>query len=91
MPSSMAIPGGLAMTTPRTCWKPFPPGAGPRRVLVALDIHRGEGLSLSWPKTWLTVGADLSVIFRHARPGYDRALGFAGLAGLDALPEAGYA
>jgi putative transcriptional regulator len=93
--SSMAIPGGLAMTTSKDVLEALSTGAGPRRVLVTLGYSSwGEGQLESElaENAWLTVGADLSVIFDTPVPErYDRALGLLGLQAWMLSPEAGHA
>jgi putative transcriptional regulator len=93
--SSMSIPGGLAMTTSKDVLEALSTGAGPRRVLVTLGYSSwGEGQLESElaENAWLTVGADLSVIFDTPVPErYDRALGLLGLQAWMLSPEAGHA
>ena len=93
--SSMAIPGGLSMTTSKDVLEALSTGAGPRRVLVTLGYSSwGEGQLESElaENAWLTVGADLSVIFDTPVPErYDRALGLLGLQAWMLSPEAGHA
>ena len=93
--SSMAIPGGLAMTPSKDVREALSTGAGPRRVLVTLGYSSwGEGQLESElaENAWLTVGADLSVIFDTPVPErYDRALGLLGLQAWMLSPEAGHA
>ena len=93
--SRMAIPGGLAMTTSKDVLEALSTGAGPRRVLVTLGYSSwGEGQLESElaENAWLTVGADLSVIFDTPVPErYDRALGLLGLQAWMLSPEAGHA
>ncbi len=93
--SSMAIPGGLAMTTSKDVLEALSTGAGPRRVLVTLGYSSwGEGQLESElaENAWLTVGADLSVLFDTPVPErYDRALGLLGLQAWMLSPEAGHA
>ena len=93
--SSMAIPGGLAMTTSKDVLEALSTGAGPRRVLVTLGYSSwGEGQLESElaENAWLTVGADMSVIFDTPVPErYDRALGLLGLQAWMLSPEAGHA
>ncbi len=93
--SSMSIPGGLAMTTSKDVLEALSTGAGPRRVLITLGYSSwGEGQLESElaENAWLTVGADLSVIFDTPVPErYDRALGLLGLQAWMLSPEAGHA
>ena len=81
--SSMAIPGGLEMTTSKDVLEALSSGSGPRKVLVSLGYSAwGEGqleTELS-ENSWLTVDADSSVIFdTPVEQRYDRALALLGL------------
>ena len=93
--STMAIPGGLEMTTSKDVLEALSHGAGPRRVLVTLGYASwGEGQLESElaENSWLTVGADTAVIFdTPAQDRYDRALGLLGLQAWMLSPEAGHA
>ena len=93
--STMMIPGGLEMTTSKDVLEALAEGAGPRRVLVTLGYASwGEGQLESElaENSWLTVGADQSVIFETpAEQRYDRALGLLGLQTWMLSPEAGHA
>ena len=93
--STMAIPGGLEMTTSKDVLEALSHGAGPRRVLVTLGYASwGEGQLESElaENSWLTVGADPSVIFdTPVGERYDRALGLLGLEAWMLSPEAGHA
>ncbi len=93
--STMAIPGGLEMTTSKDVLEALSHGAGPRRVLVTLGYSSwGEGQLESElaENSWLTVGADASVIFETPiQDRYDRALGLLGLQSWMLSPEAGHA
>ena len=93
--STLSIPGGLEMTTSKDVLEALSTGAGPRRVLVTLGYASwGEGQLESElaENTWLTVGADLSVIFDTPVPErYDRALSLLGLKAWMLSPEAGHA
>ena len=81
--STLAIPGGLEMTTSKDVLEALAEGAGPRRLLITLGYSAwGEGQLESEiaENAWLTVGADQSVIFEtpiHER--YDRALALLGV------------
>ena len=81
--STMHIPGGLDMTTSKDVLEALSTGAGPRRVLVTLGYSSwGEGQLESElaENSWLTVGADLGVIFdTPVAERYDSALGLLGL------------
>jgi len=93
--STMTIPGGLEMTTSKDVLEAMSTGAGPRRVLVTLGYASwGEGQLESElaENSWLTVGADPSVIFdTPVEERYDRALGLLGLQSWMLSPEAGHA
>ncbi|RYF33010.1 MAG: YqgE/AlgH family protein, partial [Comamonadaceae bacterium] len=81
--STMTIPGGLEMTTSKDVLEALSTGAGPRKVLVSLGYSAwGEGQLESElaENSWLTVGADPSVIFdTPVEQRYDRALALLGL------------
>ena len=93
--STMTIPGGLEMTTSKDVLEALSTGAGPRRVLITLGYSSwGEGQLESElaENAWLTVAADLSVIFDTPVPErYDRALSLLGLKAWTLSPEAGHA
>ncbi|KRD27367.1 hypothetical protein ASE39_03565 [Acidovorax sp. Root267] len=93
--STMTIPGGLEMTTSKDVLEALSTGAGPRRVLITLGYSSwGEGQLESElaENAWLTVAADLSVIFDTPVPErYDRALALLGLKAWMLSPEAGHA
>ena len=93
--STMTIPGGLEMTTSKDVLEALSTGAGPRRVLITLGYSSwGEGQLESElaENAWLTVAADLSVIFDTPVPErYDRALSLLGLQAWMLSPEAGHA
>jgi len=94
--STMHIPGGLLdMTTSKDVLEALSTGAGPRRVLVTLGYSSwGEGQLESElaDNSWLTVGADLALIFdTPVAERYDGALGLLGLQAWQLSPEAGHA
>ena len=93
--ATMTIPGGLEMTTSKDVLEALSTGAGPRRVLITLGYSSwGEGQLESElaENAWLTVAADLSVIFDTPVPErYDRALSLLGLQAWMLSPEAGHA
>ncbi len=93
--STLLIPGGLEMTTSRDVLEALSTGFGPRRVLVSLGYSAwGEGQLESelGENTWLTVEADLDVIFETpAEQRYDRALGLLGLQAWMLSPDVGHA
>lgn len=81
--SSMLIAGGLEMTTSKDVLEALSSGYGPRKVLVSLGYSAwGEGQLESelGENSWLTVGADPTVIFdTPVEERYDRALSLLGL------------
>jgi len=93
--STLAIPGGLEMTTSKDVLEALAEGAGPRRLLITLGYSAwGEGQLESEiaDNAWLTVDADQTVIFDtpiHER--YDRALALLGVQAWMLSPEAGHA
>jgi putative transcriptional regulator len=93
--STLAVPGGLEMTTSRDVLEALSSGAGPRRVLVTLGYSSwGEGQLESElaENTWLTVPTSLDVIFDvPMAERYDRALDLLGLKSWMLSPEAGHA
>jgi putative transcriptional regulator len=93
--STLLIPGGLEMTTSRDVLEALSTGFGPRRVLVSLGYSAwGEGQLESelGENAWLTVGADLNVIFETpVEQRYDRALGLLGLKAWMLSPDVGHA
>ena len=93
--STMTIPGGLEMTTSKDVLEALATGAGPRKVLVSLGYSAwGEGQLESelLENSWLTVGADLSVIFdTPVEQRYAKALSLLGLEAWMLSPEAGHA
>lgn len=93
--STLTVPGGLEMTTSKDVLEALSTGAGPRRVLITLGYSSwGEGQLESElaENAWLTVAADLSVIFDTPVPErYDRALSLLGLQAWMLSPEAGHA
>ncbi|HYF20045.1 MAG TPA: YqgE/AlgH family protein [Ramlibacter sp.] len=93
--STMTIPGGLEMTTSKDVLEALSTGAGPKKVLVSLGYSAwGEGQLESElaENSWLTVGADPSVIFdTPVEQRYDKALSLLGLQAWMLSPEAGHA
>ncbi|MGV0961134.1 MAG: YqgE/AlgH family protein [Limnohabitans sp.] len=93
--STLAVPGGLEMTTSRDVLEALSSGAGPRRVLITLGYASwGEGQLESElaENTWLTVPASEEVIFDvPMAERYDRALDLLGLKSWMLSPEAGHA
>lgn len=93
--STMTIPGGLEMTTSKDVLEALSSGAGPRRVFVSLGYSAwGEGQLESEisDNSWLTVEADMSVIFdTPAAERYDKAMLLLGVQSWTLSPEAGHA
>jgi len=93
--STLAVPGGLEMTTSRDVLEALSSGAGPRRVLVTLGYSSwGEGQLESelGENAWLTVPASADVIFDvPMAERYDRALDLLGLKSWMLSPDAGHA
>src|SRR5689334_1466458 len=93
--STMTIPGGLEMTTSKDVLEAMSTGAGPRKVLVSLGYSAwGEGQLESElaENSWLTVGADLAVIFdTPVEQRYEKAMGLLGLQSWMLSPDAGHA
>ena len=89
----MTIPGGLEMTTSKDVLEALSTGAGPRKVLVSLGYSAwGEGQLESElaENSWLTVGADLAVIFdTPVEQRYDKALSLLGLQSWMLSPRCG--
>jgi putative transcriptional regulator len=81
--STMTIPGGLEMTTSKDVLEALSLGAGPKRVLISLGYSAwGEGQLESElaENSWLTVGADMAVIFdTPVEQRYARAMKLLGL------------
>ena len=81
--STMAIPGGLEMTTSKDVLEALANGSGPRKVLVSLGYSAwGEGQLETelGENSWLTVDADQGVIFdTPVEQRYDKALALLGL------------
>ena len=92
--STMSIPGGLEMTTSKDVLEALSTGAGPRKVFVSLGYSAwGEGQLESelLDNSWLTVAADLGVIFdTPVEERYDRALLLLGLQSWMISPVAGH-
>jgi len=93
--STLAIPGGLEMTTSRDVLEALSNGAGPRRVVVSLGYSawgQGQLESEIAENSWLTVEADPAVIFETPiEQRYERALGLLGLKSWMLAPDAGHA
>ena len=93
--STMAIPGGLEMTTSKDVLEALSTGAGPRKVLVSLGYSawgQGQLESELGENSWLTVDADSAVIFdTPVDQRYDKALLLLGLQAWMLSGEAGHA
>ena len=93
--STLAVPGGLEMTTSKDVLEAMSSGGGPRRVLITLGYSAwGEGQLESEiaGNSWLTVGADTDLIFdAPIEQRYERALALLGLQAWMIAPEAGHA
>ncbi len=93
--STMSIPGGLEMTTSKDVLEALSTGAGPRRIFVSLGYSSwGEGQLESEisDNSWLTVAADLAVIFdTPVEQRYDKALMLLGFESWMLSPDAGHA
>ena len=93
--STMAIPGGLEMTTSKDVLEALSTGAGPRKVLVSLGYSawgQGQLESELGENSWLTVDADSAVIFdTPVEQRYDKALLLLGLQAWMISGEAGHA
>ena len=93
--STLAIPGGLEMTTSKDVLEAMASGAGPRKVFVSLGYASwGEGQLESeiTENSWLTVEADPQVIFdTPVEHRYDRAMALLGLKSWMLSPDAGHA
>jgi putative transcriptional regulator len=93
--STLAIPGGLEMTTSRDVLEAISTGAGPRKVLVSLGYSAwGEGQLESelGENSWLTVQADTRLIFdTPVTERYEQALQLLGLQAWMLSPDAGHA
>ena len=93
--ATLAVPGGLEMTTSKDVLEALSFGGGPRRVLVTLGYSSwGEGQLESEiaHNSWLTVDADASVVFdAPVAERYDLALRLLGLEAWMLSPDAGHA
>lgn len=93
--STMVIPGGLEMTTSKDVLEALSSGAGPRRIFVSLGYafwSEGQLESEISGNAWLTVAADIRVIFETpAAERYDKALLLLGLQSWMLSPDVGHA
>ena len=92
--STLAVPGGLEMTTSKDVLEAMSSGGGPRRVLITLGFSSwGEGQLESEiaGNSWLTVDADANVIFdAPVEQRYERAMRLLGLEAWMLSPDAGH-
>ncbi len=93
--STMTIPGGLEMTTSKDVLEALSTGAGPRKIFVSLGYSawtEGQLESELLDNSWLTVAADLTLIFdTPVAQRYDKALMLLGLESWTLSPVAGHA
>jgi putative transcriptional regulator len=93
--ATLAIPGGLEMTTSRDVLEAMAAGAGPRRVFVTLGYASwGEGQLESeiGENSWLTVPADPALIFETpVAQRYERAMALLGVSPGMLAPGSGHA
>ena len=93
--STLAVPGGLAMTTSKDVLEAMAGGHGPRRVLVTLGYSGWSAGQLEdeiGRNGWLTVDAQPEVIFdTPVDQRYARALGLLGIDPRMLSQEAGHA
>ena len=93
--STLAVPGGLAMTTSKDVLEAMADGAGPKRVLVTLGYSGWQAGQLEdeiGRNGWLTVDAQPEVIFdTPVEKRYERALGLLGIDPRMLSPDAGHA
>ena len=93
--STLAVEGGLAMTTSRDVLEALASGAGPRRVMVTLGYASwGEGQLESElaENAWLTVPARDDIVFETPlEQRYNKALDLLGLKSWMLSPQAGHA
>ncbi|MFO1219036.1 MAG: YqgE/AlgH family protein [Burkholderiaceae bacterium] len=93
--STLAIPGGLEMTTSKDVLEAMSHGAGPRRVLVTLGYSGWEAGQLEdeiGRNGWLTVNATPELIFdTPVAQRYDKALALLGIDPRMLSQEAGHA
>ena len=93
--STLAVAGGLEMTTSKDVLEAMSSGGGPRRVLITLGYSSwGEGQLESEiaGNSWLTVNADADLIFdAPVEQRYDMALHLLGLEPWMLSPDVGHA
>ncbi len=80
--STMAVPGGLSMTTSRDVLEALAGGGGPKKVLITLGCSGWSAGQLEEELArngWLTVNADPAIIFdTPVEKRYDRAVSLLG-------------
>ncbi len=93
--STMAIPGGLELTTSKDVLEAISIGSGPRKVMVSLGYSawaEGQLESELGENSWLTVAADQRLIFdTPVAQRYEQALQLLGLQAWMLSPDAGHA
>jgi putative transcriptional regulator len=93
--STLAVPGGLEMTTSKDVLEALSSGGGPRRVLVTLGYSSWGGGQLESEiarNSWLTVDANADLVFdAPVAERYDLALRLLGLEAWTLAPGAGHA
>ncbi|MCZ8072628.1 MAG: YqgE/AlgH family protein [Paucibacter sp.] len=93
--ATLAVPGGLEMTTSRDVLEALSNGSGPRRVLVTLGYSGWAAGQLEEEigrNGWLTVDAEPNIIFdTPVEQRYERALGLLGVDPRMLSQEAGHA
>ncbi|MBT9597947.1 MAG: YqgE/AlgH family protein [Vitreoscilla sp.] len=93
--STLAVPGGLAMTTSKDVLEAMSSGQGPKRVLITLGYSGWSAGQLEdeiGRNGWLTVDAQPEVIFdTPVEKRYERALGLLGIDPRMLSPDAGHA
>ena len=93
--STLAVPGGLEMTTSKDVLEALSSGGGPRRVLITLGYSSwGEGqLEFEIARnSWLTVDANADLVCdAPVAERYNRALRLLGLEAWMLSPDAGHA
>ncbi|MCW7537435.1 YqgE/AlgH family protein [Aquabacterium sp. A7-Y] len=93
--SSLAIPGGLEMTTSKDVLEALSAGAGPRRVIVTLGYSGWTAGQLEEEigrNGWITVSAAPEIIFdTPVERRYERALALLGIHPSMLTQEAGHA
>jgi len=93
--ATMAIPGGLELTTSKDVLEAISTGSGPRKVMVSLGYSawgQGQLESELGENSWLTVAADRRLIFETpVAQRYEQALLLLGLQAWMLSPDAGHA